>query len=94
MRTRMRAAATVTGILAATAAIGAFTAPTGSDNPNEKCEVVHSYNATTGEYTDDETWNALVKKGWVGDPTDSMEALHSPGCNITNTAWPKELITK
>jgi hypothetical protein len=88
MRARIRTGVTISVILAAAAGIGAVTAPTGTDNPNEKCEVVQSYG------TDDETWNALVEKGWVGDPTDSMEALHSPGCNITNTAWPKELITK
>jgi hypothetical protein len=90
MRARIRTGVTISVILAAAAGIGAVTAPTGSSTPpdTQKCEVVQSYG------TDDETWNALVEKGWVGDPTDSMEALHSPGCNITNTAWPKELITK
>lgn len=25
-------------------------------------------------------WRHLKAEGWHGDPTDSMEALHAPGC--------------
>ena len=28
----------------------------------------------------DARWAELQAQGWHGDPTDSMEALHAPGC--------------
>ena len=73
---------TATAITASPAIFPDLTPP----DPTTSCIVVPSYS------TNDATWSQLVEDGWVGDPTDSMEALHSPGCHIpADVTWPEEL---